>query len=300
MSGFFNRLQRASRFYDTSAPAYLRTHPLTTDRIADMEARSESAPYQQVADSLDFQLVRARLRAQEDSPQDAVVAARNALKEKRYSSETAARYGLAALLRARVQETESVQNCCQQNDQPDDSATGGPCRTGRGNPTCQRRYQAGSSTYRLPAYNTAISAPCWRQTQQGPSLVDKLCQPSLDRRLWRLAAESHARLGTACSASRTGPRRGPNGSLIAAIERSSASRPAMVAATRRQGSSHNETVTKPGLAPLVGICPFWTKILVRPCTKKTNSHASSHHWMAFTARQFQAASAFITMSGVGG
>ncbi|MBW8328074.1 MAG: M48 family metalloprotease, partial [Thiobacillus sp.] len=102
MSGFFNRLQRANRFYDTSAPAYLRTHPLTSDRIADMEARSESAPYQQVADSLDFQLVRARLRAQEDSPQDAVLAARNALKEKRYSSETAARYGLAtALIRAR-------------------------------------------------------------------------------------------------------------------------------------------------------------------------------------------------------
>ena len=102
MSGFFNRLQRASRFYDSSAPAYLRTHPLTSERIADMEARSESAPYQQVQDSLDFQLVRARLRAQENSPDDAVLAVRNTLKEKRYSNETAARYGLIiALLRAR-------------------------------------------------------------------------------------------------------------------------------------------------------------------------------------------------------
>ena len=102
MSGFFDRLQRANRFYDSSAPAYLRTHPLTSDRIADMQARSEDAPYQQVEDSLDFQLVRARLRAQEDSPADAVLAARNVLKEKRYSNETAARYGLAtALLRAR-------------------------------------------------------------------------------------------------------------------------------------------------------------------------------------------------------
>ena len=82
MSGFFNRLQRASRFYDSSAPAYLRTHPLTSDRIADMEARSEAAPYQQVQDSLDFQLVRARLRAQENSPADAVLAARNTLQGK--------------------------------------------------------------------------------------------------------------------------------------------------------------------------------------------------------------------------
>ncbi|MGA9163617.1 MAG: M48 family metalloprotease, partial [Thiobacillus sp.] len=76
MSAFFNRMQRASRFYDSNAPAYLRTHPLTSERIADMEARSESAPYQQVEDSLDFQLIRARLRAQEGSPADAVLAAR--------------------------------------------------------------------------------------------------------------------------------------------------------------------------------------------------------------------------------
>src|SRR5574340_139511 len=102
MSEFFERLQRANRFYDTSAPAYLRTHPLTTDRIADMEARSESAPYRQVPDSLDFQLVRARLRAQEGSPVDAVIAARSILKDKRYSNETAVHYDLiSALLRAR-------------------------------------------------------------------------------------------------------------------------------------------------------------------------------------------------------
>lgn len=84
MSGFFNRLQRASRLYDSNAPAYLRTHPLTSDRISDMEARSEVEPYRQVEDSLDFQLVRARLRAREGSPADAALAARNTLKEKRY------------------------------------------------------------------------------------------------------------------------------------------------------------------------------------------------------------------------
>src|SRR5574340_739422 len=74
-----------------------------------MQARSESAPYHQVQDSLDFQLVRARLRAQEGSPPDAVLAARNALKEKRYGSETAARYALVtALTRARqFKEAES-------------------------------------------------------------------------------------------------------------------------------------------------------------------------------------------------
>ena len=40
MASFFNKLQRTNRLYDTSAPAYLRTHPLTSERIADMQARS--------------------------------------------------------------------------------------------------------------------------------------------------------------------------------------------------------------------------------------------------------------------
>lgn len=39
MPGFFERLQRATRMYENNAPAYLRTHPLTTERIADMENR---------------------------------------------------------------------------------------------------------------------------------------------------------------------------------------------------------------------------------------------------------------------
>lgn len=102
MGGFFSRLQRANRFYDTSAPAYLRTHPLTSERIADMQARSASVPYQQIQDSLDFQLVRARLRAMQGSAADAVRDARQILKDKRHVNEHAARYTLAlALLRAR-------------------------------------------------------------------------------------------------------------------------------------------------------------------------------------------------------
>src|SRR5574340_1713534 len=155
MSGFFNRLQRANRFYDSSAPAYLRTHPLTTDRIADMQARSESAPYQQVEDSLDFQLVRARLRAQEGSPPDAVLAARNALKEKRYGSETAARYALVtALTRARqFKEAESeVQKLLSgKQASPMIQQLAAHTALAAGNQALAlQRYQAGSAAY--PGY----------------------------------------------------------------------------------------------------------------------------------------------------
>lgn len=102
MGTFFERLQHSSRLYENNAPGYLRTHPLTTERIADMENRIESKPYHQVADSLDFQLVRAKLRAQDGAAPDAVIDFETMIKEHKFSSEAAARYGLAqAQMRAR-------------------------------------------------------------------------------------------------------------------------------------------------------------------------------------------------------
>jgi predicted Zn-dependent protease len=73
MASFFERLQKYSRFYETNAPAYLRTHPLTYERIAEIQNRLQNLPYKQVPDSLDFALMRARLRGLlEETPRDAV------------------------------------------------------------------------------------------------------------------------------------------------------------------------------------------------------------------------------------
>ena len=66
------RLQKSSRFLEGSAPSYLRTHPVTFERIAEAQSRAESTPYKQVADSLDFHLVRALLRSYQGEPGDAV------------------------------------------------------------------------------------------------------------------------------------------------------------------------------------------------------------------------------------
>ena len=95
MGSFFERLQKYGRLYENNAPGYLRTHPLTTERIADMENRIQQRPYRQVADSLDFQLVRAKLKAQEGSAQDAVVDFETQVRERKAISLQAARYGLA-------------------------------------------------------------------------------------------------------------------------------------------------------------------------------------------------------------
>jgi predicted Zn-dependent protease len=98
MSTFFERLQKYSRLYENknSAPGYLRTHPLTTERLADMGNRIQDRPYRQVPDSLEFQLVRAKLRAQEGTPRDAVTDFETRLTDRSFAgSEAAVRYGLA-------------------------------------------------------------------------------------------------------------------------------------------------------------------------------------------------------------
>lgn len=100
MPTFFERLQKAGRFHETGAPSYLRTHPLTFERIADIQNRTREMPYRQVPDSIDFLLVRAKLRALQGKSYDAVTQFKTRLNEKRYTNEAVERYGyIHALLR---------------------------------------------------------------------------------------------------------------------------------------------------------------------------------------------------------
>ena len=100
MPAFFTTLQRGTRFTEGTAPSFLRTHPLTAERIADVANRVEAMPYHQVADSLTFNLVKAKLRANTGLAQDAVEQFQDNLKEHRFANETAEHYGLAvAMLR---------------------------------------------------------------------------------------------------------------------------------------------------------------------------------------------------------
>ena len=95
MAGFFGRLQRSSRLYENAInqTPYLRTHPLTTERIADMENRVMSMRYRQVLDSPDFHYVRARLRVQSLSGTEAVRTFTGLVTAN--PDDAAARYGLA-------------------------------------------------------------------------------------------------------------------------------------------------------------------------------------------------------------
>ena len=100
MAMMMDRLQKSGRFADSSAPSYLRTHPITYERIAEAQARAQSRPYRQVPDSLDFHMVRGLLKSYAGTSKEAVAYFDEALATRKYNSEVATRYGLvAALLR---------------------------------------------------------------------------------------------------------------------------------------------------------------------------------------------------------
>ena len=100
MPEFLGRLQRATRLLEGNAPTYLRTHPITSDRVADIENRVQKQPYRLIPDSLDFQLVRTKLIAAQKTAADAVAYFSDALGTQKHGNPIAQRYGLVgALLR---------------------------------------------------------------------------------------------------------------------------------------------------------------------------------------------------------
>jgi len=95
-------MQKATRLYENNAPAYLKTHPLTSERIADMQNRAQNSVYKQSPDSVEFYLVRAKLVAGQGTPREAAAHLDEQVREHRYASEAGAHYGLAnALTRSR-------------------------------------------------------------------------------------------------------------------------------------------------------------------------------------------------------
>lgn len=98
MATFFERLASANQFGDANIPEFMRTHPVTNDRIA--EARNSAAllPPSRSTSSADFFHFRARTRANfQPQPSLALAHFTNTVQGKNISKaeRRAARYGLA-------------------------------------------------------------------------------------------------------------------------------------------------------------------------------------------------------------
>ncbi len=99
MPAFFERLQQSTRLSgQRNVPEFLRTHPVTSNRIADTRARAADYPYRQYTDSLAYLLVKAKLEVLSSPEPDRLAPLfRQRLRRGTPMQRAAARYGLALI-----------------------------------------------------------------------------------------------------------------------------------------------------------------------------------------------------------
>ena len=91
---FFNSMQKFNEFSSGAAPAFLRTHPITVERISDIQDRIKDYEYVQKKNPIEFYFIKAKIKG--------LIGDSNLLSEKfldeiqakNYVNEAAAYYGL--------------------------------------------------------------------------------------------------------------------------------------------------------------------------------------------------------------
>ena len=100
MTDFFEKLQKNSRYF-AKAPEFLRTHPLTSRRIADVQARAAAYPHDvQYHESRTFKFIQAKLITMSyKHPEDALKFYQKRIKERAYHDDIMSyRYGYVLAL----------------------------------------------------------------------------------------------------------------------------------------------------------------------------------------------------------
>lgn len=212
---FFGRLQQANRIHEHSAPEYLRTHPLTGDRINDLQLRIRDERYRQRADPVEFGLLRARLRALGDGSSDGLRNARQSFElqvRDAGRNDPAAWFGLASIAATQ-----------RDFDRSDEALAEARRLLGRDHPYLDRvaidnLIASGDAHAALALSREALGRfPDSRslvrlhgdvllRNRQGAEAVgfleDRLVQYRGDGRLWHLLAEAHGLLNQRADAHR--------------------------------------------------------------------------------------------------
>lgn len=202
MPTFFERLQRGTRLLDNNAPYWMRTHPVTSERIADIDNRVRQEPFRLVADSLDFQLVRTKLLVMDKAPREAIEYFSDALGARRFGNPVAQRYGLTlALLRSgnlpRANQELSILLKQPQNSAMIQALAGQIYRAdGMNNAKLTEYYQSAVQTHpqhRALAYDYADLLIESRRYDAALKLLDeRIASYPDDARLYELQARSYA------------------------------------------------------------------------------------------------------------
>ena len=110
MPSFFEKLQRSTGERYSVVPEYLRTHPLSTNRIAETRMRAEEYPQVQVPNSKQFLLAKERLRVPNFETSSAAVAYYRDRADNEVAPQSEEeRYGLGLALLANGRPEEAVE-----------------------------------------------------------------------------------------------------------------------------------------------------------------------------------------------
>ncbi len=233
MVAFFQRLQQSTRIYEGAAPGYMRSHPLTADRIADMQARVQEVRYRQRADSIDFRLMRAKLRALGNASVDGLRNQRTQferqLRDQSANDELAAWYGLAvtALAQRDFGAADTALLAARQRLPAGHAAfetLAAEIRLRAGNPAAALTLaQAGAGRFagaRTLIHLQAQALLAMREPARAAALLqEQIALYQTDARLWRLLAQAHGALDQPALAHRaTAEEYALSGSWLAAVE----------------------------------------------------------------------------------
>lgn len=92
---FFKTLQKGNRHSIGAAPSFLRTHPITSERISDIEDRIKEYPYKQRMDDPSFHFVKGKIRVFLQDKRIVKKQLEINVKNKTFVSELGERYALA-------------------------------------------------------------------------------------------------------------------------------------------------------------------------------------------------------------
>jgi beta-barrel assembly-enhancing protease len=121
MPSFFERLQVENRFYENNIPEFLRTHPVTTDRIAEAKDRAEKLAHQETwhKDSQEYALMKAKILVETTEDLEALIKQlENSLENGKFRDERAVHYGIvqAGLVLKQPEKVISHLKWLQEND----------------------------------------------------------------------------------------------------------------------------------------------------------------------------------------
>jgi predicted Zn-dependent protease len=213
MASFFTRLQQGTRIYESAAPAYLRTHPLTVERLSDIQNRLREVRVRPRPDSLDFHLLRARLRVLQDESvqglRDSALFFRSQIEQRSSASVAAMYYGLALAsqkLDDSAAAVEAARNARRASpaqspmlDKLVSQTLMAAARTDAERAEAVRMAREAAVRYPVSRLSALHYADLLQKSGQDETAIaylrDQLALPRSDPRLYELLARSYERLG---------------------------------------------------------------------------------------------------------